>query len=66
LGTIYIDRDGEPDSYTEGVVIGNGMITLYLKWVQQPTILPFRNREFMMSQSVSAIRIGTRTVSHLP
>ena len=28
FGTIYIDRDGEPDSYTEGVVIGNGMITL--------------------------------------
>jgi len=26
FGTIYIDRDGVPDSYTEGVVIGNGMI----------------------------------------
>jgi hypothetical protein len=28
FGTIYIDRDGTPDSYTEGVVVGNGTITL--------------------------------------
>lgn len=28
FGTIYVNRDGEPDSYTDGVVVGNGMITL--------------------------------------
>jgi spore germination protein YaaH len=28
FGTIYVDRDGTPDSYTEGVVVGNGTITL--------------------------------------
>jgi spore germination protein YaaH len=28
FGTIYIDRNGEPDSYTDGVVVGNGTITL--------------------------------------
>jgi len=28
FGTVYVDRNGEPDSYTEGVVVGNGTITL--------------------------------------
>ena len=28
FGTIYIDRNGEPDDYTDGVVVGNGTITL--------------------------------------
>jgi spore germination protein YaaH len=28
FGTVYVDRDGEPDSYTDGVVVGNGTITL--------------------------------------
>jgi spore germination protein YaaH len=28
FGTIYVDRDGEPDSYTDGVVVGTGTITL--------------------------------------
>jgi len=28
FGTISIDRDGVPDDYTEGVVVGNGTITL--------------------------------------
>lgn len=28
FGTIYVNRNGEPDSYTDGVVVGNGMITL--------------------------------------
>ena len=28
FGAIYVDRDGEPDEYTEGVVVGNGTITL--------------------------------------
>jgi len=28
FGTIYVDRDGMPDSYTDGVVVGNGTITL--------------------------------------
>lgn len=28
FGTVYIDRSGEPDSYTDGVVVGNGTITL--------------------------------------
>lgn len=28
FGTIFVDRDGDPDSYTGGVVLGNGTITL--------------------------------------
>jgi spore germination protein YaaH len=28
FGTVYVERDGEPDSYTDGVVVGNGTITL--------------------------------------
>lgn len=28
FGTIFVDRDGDPDSYTDGVVLGNGTITL--------------------------------------
>jgi len=28
FGTIYVDRDGEPDSYTDGIVVGNGTVTL--------------------------------------
>ena len=28
FGTVYVDRNGEPDSYTDGVVIGSGTITL--------------------------------------
>lgn len=28
FGTIFVDRDGEPDEYTDGVVVGNGTITL--------------------------------------
>jgi spore germination protein YaaH len=28
FGTVYADRNGEPDSYTDGVVVGNGTITL--------------------------------------
>lgn len=28
FGTIYVNRNGEPDSCTDGVVVGNGMITL--------------------------------------
>ena len=28
FGTVFVDRDGEPDSYTGGVVLGNGTITL--------------------------------------
>jgi len=28
FGTIYVDRDGEPDSYTNGIVVGTGTITL--------------------------------------
>jgi spore germination protein YaaH len=28
FGTIYVDRDGTPDDYTDGVVVGNGTITL--------------------------------------
>ena len=28
FGTIYVDRNGEPNSYTDGVVVGNGTITL--------------------------------------
>jgi hypothetical protein len=28
FGTVYVDRDGVPDGYTEGVVVGDGTITL--------------------------------------
>ncbi|MCL1949213.1 MAG: glycosyl hydrolase family 18 protein [Turicibacter sp.] len=28
FGTIYVDRNGTPDAYTDGVVVGNGTITL--------------------------------------
>jgi hypothetical protein len=28
FGTVYVDRNGVPDSYTDGVVVGNGTITL--------------------------------------
>ena len=30
FGTIYVDRDGTPEDYTDGVVVGNGTITLSL------------------------------------
>ena len=28
FGTIYFDRNGEPDSYTDGIAVGNGTVTL--------------------------------------
>lgn len=28
FGTIYVDRNGEPDEYTDGMVVGSGTITL--------------------------------------
>ncbi len=28
FGTVYVDRDGTPDEYTDGIVVGSGTITL--------------------------------------
>ncbi|NLI70645.1 MAG: glycosyl hydrolase [Firmicutes bacterium] len=31
FGTVFIDRDGTPDDYTDGIIVGSGMVTLSAK-----------------------------------